>query len=97
MRRIVLVKTLPEPFYSPTGMFRYLDRDAIAKRRETCKRTNIRKLCEPRLRKFALTLIEVMTAVPGPENLQAKKVCAANKINIRTYFRYLKICRKTIP
>ena len=76
---------------SAAAMYRYLDRGVIEKRRERAMRNYMRRIENPKLRKFALSLVRVMTVETGPEICIRKKVISRCKIGRATYFEYLKI------
>ena len=80
---------------SVAAMVSWLDRDERKRSRERRMRNRIRKLT-PCQRRFALTLRRVLENVPGPENLQRKKIMEALKIGRAMYFRTLERVDKNL-
>ena len=80
---------------SVEAMVRWLDREAIAARRERRMRKIVRRL-SPRERKFALTLRRVLEDVPGPQNLHSEKIMRRLKIKGRMYFYTLAALHKNL-
>ena len=77
-------------------MVAYLDRDAIAARRERHYRKVLRKL-PPNLRRFVRVLRHVLEDVPGAENEHREKVCKALQIRRRMYLYLLAALRENMP
>jgi len=76
-------------------MYRWLDREAVAKARTRRMRNRVRKL-PPVLRKFALALRRVVEDVSGPENLQGEKIMKALKIGRSRYYELRLELEKTL-
>ena len=79
---------------SAAAMYRYLDRGVIEKRRERAMRNYMRRIENPKLRKFALSLVRVMTVETGPEICIRKKVISRCKISTASYYLNLKKLEK---
>ena len=93
------MKELPTTCWNASvpSMVAYLDREEIAKVREKHLRNNLRKIKDKRLRKFLLALKRVLLDIPGPENLQGKKIQKALQIGRSRYFLLREKVDKTMP
>lgn len=77
-------------------MVAYLDRDAIAVRRERRYRKVMRKL-PPNLKRFVRVLRRVVMDERGAENEHREKICKALKIKDRMYLYLLAALRENMP